>query len=298
MDAIWPRRADICLDCRSALPAGLPCPAGHPRTVSLASATGRARLLHEVWGPPEVRDRLRAMSRAGTTTSGGGLLFDGCAGLDWIGGDLGSVLIAVVLLFALGCLLWAAATGGAALVRWWRSRPAPAGALFPPADPGPPTGRSGTVVLCGSLAPDPLTWTRAVGFAAALEHRARFWRRPVTTLRDGASLGFDVVLDSGQRVRIRPGSLVVDLAGTRAIRPDRLLLAHYLAGLDPARDPDRDLDPFPATRVRALAIRPGDRVEVLGALEPRVNASAPPAGYREPAPTLLVPVGVARLRCL
>jgi hypothetical protein len=296
MDATWPPRPVVCLDCRSALPGGVPCPAGHPRAVELASVSGRERLLCEVWGSPFRRQRLRAMCRTGAGTSGGGMLFDGCSGLDWIDGDLGSILMAIVLLFALGCLLWAAATGIAALVRWWRSRLEPTGALWPPAGAGPPTGRTGTVVAHGALAPAPLTWTRSVGFGALLEHRSRLWRQPVTTLCDGASLGFDVLLDDGGRVRIPPGALLVDVTNARRVRPDRLLLAHYLAELDPQRDAASDLDPFPANRARTVAIQPGDRVEVLGPLEPRADPTAPSAGYREPASSTLIATGLPRLR--
>jgi hypothetical protein len=292
----WPRRTAICLDCRTALPAGLPCPAGHARTTSLVDRAGRERLMTEVWGPRDVRKQVRQAARAGATSSATGSLFD-CGGCDFIGGDLGEVLIALVVLFAAGVLLWAIAKGIAALIRWWRARPRPNGAARPGAEPGYSTHRPGTVVPRAGLAADPVTGSPCVGFAAALEHRASLWRRPVTMLRDGASLGFDVVLDSGERVRIPPGPLIVDLRATRAARVERLRLALYLGGLDAVRPPaDDDLGPFHSNLVRAVQIRPGDRVEVLGAFEPRPAADCE-TGYREAA-CVLVPAHVPRLRLL
>jgi hypothetical protein len=297
MKPSWPPRTAICLDCRTALPAGLPCPAGHARTASLADRAGREELMTEVWGPRDLRKQVREAARAGTTSSCTGSLFD-CGGCDFIGGDLGEVLIALVVLFAAGVLIWAIAKGIAALVRWSRARPRPQGAARPGADAGYTTRRPGTVVPRGGLAADPVTGSPCVGFAAALEHRASFWRRPVTMLRDGASLGFDVVLDSGERVRIPPGPLIVDLRATRAARVDRLRLALYLSELDTVRPPvDDDRDPFHSNLVRAIQIRPGDRVEVLGAFQPHPVAGGSETGYREAA-HVLVPAGVPRLRRL
>ena len=295
----WPPRPAICLDCRTALPAGAPCPAGHSRIATFAGGgPGREELLTEVWGPASIRQQLRDAARAGVTSGGCGALFDGCGGCDLVGLDIGETLIVIVVLFALGALVWLLACGIGALFRWWRSRSEPNGATRRGAGPEYPTGRTGTVVAHAGLAPDPITGTPCVGFAALLEHRSRWWRRPATMLRDGATVGFDVVLDDGERVHIPPGALLVDLAAARAVRVDRLQLALYLGELDPARDREDELDPFPCHRTRAVQIRPGDRVEVLAAVEarPAGGAAAGRGGYRDQASAVLVPAGVPRLR--
>jgi hypothetical protein len=72
----------------------------------------------------------------------------------------------------------------------------------------------------------------------------------------------------------------------------------YLGELDPARDTADDLDPFLCNLVRATQLRPGDRVELFGAVTVRPLVGAAPAGYRDPAPSLLVPTGVPHLRCV
>jgi len=295
----WPPRTAICVACRTALPPGVPCPAGHGRPASLADdGRDREALLTAVWGPAPLRQRLREMARAGAVSGGCGGLFDGCSGCDVVGSEL-EILAVIVVLFAVGVLVWCAVMGIAALVRWLRARPRPSGAAFPGAASGYATGRVGTVVLStGSLARDPLTSEACVGFAGALEHRAHWWNRPVTMLRDGATIGFDVVLDSGERVRIPPGPLIADLAAIPATRVDRMLLALYLGELDPARDTADDLDPFLCTRMRAAPIRPGDRIELLGPVAARPLAGAPAGGYRDPAPTVLVPTGVPAIRRL
>lgn len=292
----WPPRTAICLDCRSALPAGAPCPAGHGRIARLDSDGGREELLTEVWGPRPVRERLRSMARAGAASGGCGGVLDGCGGCDLVGGDVGEVLIAVAVLFALGAVLWCLVAGVGALVRWWRARPRPAGALLPAAAE-PATGRTGVVLAQAGLAADPLTGSPCVGFAASLEHRSGWLRRPAVMLRDGATLGFDVLLDSGERVRVPAGALRIDRAGARATRVDRMRLALYLGELDPARDRSDDLDPFLSNLMRAVQLRPGDRVELLGALRAQPLAGAAAGGYRDPAAGVLTPVGLPHLRC-
>ncbi|HEY8143738.1 MAG TPA: hypothetical protein VIG06_13735 [Kofleriaceae bacterium] len=294
----WPPRTAICVACRTALPPGVPCPAHHGRPVSLADGErGREALLTAVWGPPPVRQKLRDMARAGATSGGIGGLFDGCSGCDIIGGDLGEILMAIVIFIAIGVLLWCLVTAVSALVRRWRGRQRPRGAALP-GQPCLPTGRTGTVVARAGLQRDPLTGSPCVGFAAALEHRSSWWRRPVTMLRDGATVGFDILLDTGERVSVPPGPMVVDLGAARAARVDRMLLALYLGELDPARDTVDDLDPFLCNLMRAAQLRPGDRVELFGAVTARPLVGAAPAGYREPAPSFLVPTGVPHLRCV
>ncbi|HEU5059599.1 MAG TPA: hypothetical protein VFU21_23870 [Kofleriaceae bacterium] len=294
----WPSRTAICLDCRTALPDGAPCPAGHGRVAPIGG-DGRERLLTEVWGPPPVRQRLRGMARAGAASGGFGTALDGCGACDLVGVDLGEMLVVLVFFVAAGAILWCIGAAIAALIRWWRGRlPPPRGAALPGAASGPPTGRTGVVLATRGLASDPLGGSSCVGFAAALEHRSSWRRRPATLLRDGATIGFDVLLDTGERVAVPPGPLLIDLARAPARRIDPGRLALYLGEIDPARESADDLDPFLCNLSRGAQLRPGDRVEVLGGLRAALSVTnaAGAGSYRDPAPTVLVPTGVPLLR--
>ena len=112
-------------------------------------------------------------------------------------------------------------------------------------------------------------------------------------LRDGATIGFELVLDGGQRVRVPAGPCLVDLS--RAPGADREWASAHLARLDPAGVAADDLDPFLFHEARHLALRPGDRVEIRNRLIPTIDPRAPADGYRAAAATVLVPDGVPRL---
>lgn len=92
--------------------------------------------------------------------------------------------------------------------------------------------RFGRATACGTIRasagePDPLTGAPCVAFGAELHYRGR------VMLRDGATVGFDVELDTGERVVIAPGLCTLDTsAGVRASPSE-----HYLKGLDPQRGP-------------------------------------------------------------
>src|SRR5580704_13744369 len=99
---MWPAREAICLDCRTALPAGKRC-----HTVrSLRDPDERDALLDTVWGPKTLRRKLRDATRVGALGGTGAWLFDGCSSCDVA--DVGSnesFVVLVVVFFAI-VLLW------------------------------------------------------------------------------------------------------------------------------------------------------------------------------------------------
>jgi hypothetical protein len=192
------------------------------------------------------------------------------------------MLLAILVFAVVVGVIWLLARVAIDLVRRWRQRRGARGARRI-IELGAPTGQIGTIAA-GRQAPDPVggVWCAAFGIELATGSR--------TMLRDATTLGFDVALDSGQRVRVPPGPCVLDMAGAAVVRD--VALEPYLASIDPQRGSDPD--PFPCDRARVLALRAGDRVELLCRLVWVADAAAR-ASYREPA-AILVPEGVVQLR--
>lgn len=285
----WPERTTICLDCRTALPAGNPCPAGAShRVTSLRDREGREQLLDEVWGPKSLRRRIREASSAGMAGSTGGSFLNACSGCDiGLGDDLG-ILIAFILLFAAIALLWFV---GSWLVDVWRRRHAmrtARGARKQGALCGPRTEQIGRIVATHS-AEDPLTHEPCVAFATVLVQDKR--ATPQVMLRDGATLGFEVELDSGERVRIPAGACIIDVPD-RDVGTDRL--DRYRLELDPQRIRMDDLEPFPCDRIAHVTLRAGQRIEVVSELQPVGPGDG--GTYRRAPRSVLAPRGIARLR--
>jgi len=279
---MWPPRDAICLDCRTALSAGQPCPGGRHRVKSLREPAGREALLDEVWGPKPMRRRLREATRAGAIGSPGVGLLDGCGSCDLLNAaDDVRILAVLVVAFIAIVAIWFAVKLVIELVRRHRNRLRANGA----GRPGPRFGRAFArgKVAAGATEIDPVTKKPAVAFGIQLREP----RRGVM-LRDGATIGFTVELDSGECVNIPAGACAIDASYGNRVSLD----AAYSAAIDPLRNDD-DLDPFPGTEARLVVIAPGDRVEIHGALVP---APAPgETGYRD-ARVVLVPDGVAKLR--
>lgn len=296
----WPERRALCLDCRTALAfTSDPCPAGRSHRVrSLVAPAGRDALLTEVWGPLPIRRRIAAATRVGAVSGAGSALVDGCGGLAQcaiVDGE--ALLVGLALAVAVAAavfVVWLIASLARVLFRAWRRWPPhPRGARSAPASLGPRTGRFGRIV--SAERPDPLGARRCVGFAVELIHRRGPFARRRAMLRDAVSAGFDVELDSGERVRIPPGPLLVDARSFEPVHPGPDRLGDYLASLDPQRDSSDDLDPFPHGEIRQALLRTGQRVEVRGRLIPTADPSAAPSTYRDPAGVLLVPEGAPRL---
>jgi hypothetical protein len=251
----WPARTRICLDCRTLCTTT--CPAGHLRVVDLWK--GRERLVDAVWGPKAHRPALLAAAptvKSDSTWSGWDIF--GIFELDWFA------------LFAIaGALFWFL---GASLVKLFRKRAALATAQGA-VRRGMPllrTGQIGYVMGAGE----------AVAFGCELRHA------DTVMLRDGATIGFDVRLDSGELVRVPAGLCAFDMTNAPAMRD----VESYLASIDSWR---RDPDPFHHDDARRVTLEPGDRVELLCELDPCAGGTA---GYREAATASFVPRGFVRLR--
>ena len=110
-----------------------------------------------------------------------------------------------------------------------------------------------------------------------------------TMLYDAATVGFEIVLPSGERVRVPSGTCTLD-GSSEANRWD---VARYLGERFPL--PHTESDPFPFEEFRMCTLRPGDRVEILSPLVPQAE-SVHTGGYRDAFGTVLTPVGIPRLR--
>lgn len=283
---MWPTRDAICLDCRTTLAANMECPAGHRRVTSLGDPAGRSKLLDEVWGPVASRRRLREATRAAAVGGPSASLLDSCTGCDaGLAGDgVGSALLVLLVAFIAIVVVWYVAKLIVEIVRRYRDRPRPNGA----GHGGPTFGRAfacGTVVAVDQPAVvDPITSRPAVAYGVELRARGRG-----VMLRDGASVGFTVELETGERVRVPAGVCVVD-----ASRGESTVVAEtYLGAVDRFRG-SADVEPFPGADGRVVVIAAGDRVEIHGRLVPTPTGDE--RGYRDGAAIVLVPDGLAHLR--
>jgi hypothetical protein len=251
----WPARTRICLECRTLCTTT--CPAGHRRVVDLR--TSREQLVDAVWGPKAHRPALLAAApvvKSNSSWSGWDIF--GIFELDWFG-----------LILIAGALFWFL---GASIVKLFRKRAALATAQG--------AVRRGLPLLRTGQTGYVLGADEAVAFGCELRHA------DTVMLRDGATSGFDVRLDSGELVRVPAGLCAFDMTNAPAMRD----VESYLASIDPWR---RDPDPFHHDDARRVTLGAGDRVELLCELEPCAGGSA---GYREAATASFVPRGFVRLR--
>lgn len=286
------RRARICVSCRTLLDDGESCPGRTHKTVSLRSAEGRRALDDEVWGPDSRARKLRQAAKAGAGGAGAGSIVQGCdlPSLDGCGASDEVLLVLLALaIFTVAAiaLVWLVR----ALVRWIRAktaRPKPHGALRAPPAPASRAVAARGVVRTGTPLATP--WRAGSALAYAMElYEARVFGGGAM-LRDAESGGFEITLDDGRALRIPPGRVHV-VGRLEAVDVDRARIAERLEGLDPHAAPgSRAL--FPFDHARALAIGPGDRVEVLG----EVQASRDDGGGYRSSAAVVVPVGVPVLR--
>ncbi len=286
-------RTRICLACRTVLAEGDECPGGRGHgSIALTTPGGRKRLDDEVWGPDSRARALRQAAKAGAGGGGLGLGLEGCTGCELgevagLGELVAAVVVFVVVAVAAVLVVWVVKKI-IELVREWRDKPKPHGALLGAPKPrGRITGRG--VVLPGP--PIELPWTAGAASAYAFELHAKSVLGGLAMLRDAVTAGFDVQLDDGRVVRVPAGRIAVrGKLQKEPVTEERL--ERYLREVDPSRATEsRDL--FPHDFARALVVRPGDRVDVLGELEPLADASGS-SGYRANA-GVLAPVGVPKI---
>lgn len=296
-------RSRVCLDCRLVIGDLAACPGGPKhRVVDLASAA-RAALVDEVWGPPSWRRERRRLARAGGGGAAAGGVAEGigsCGGCDGcsgfgVGAELGEVvgallvilavaLIAVALVWAIGKLV--------AYIRARRNMPKPHGALLLPTR-HLSRRRARGVVLGEPRGVSALTSAPCVGWAVELSSK-RFVGNAVM-LRDGASLGFDVRLEDGRVARVPAGPLLLASGSALDEAPPRL--EEHLRSVDPAWAPGDEEPAIPFDRVAAIDVRPGDQVELVGALHLAPDPDALPT-YRGAGAMVLVPNEIIAIRRL
>ena len=298
-----PLRHRVCLGCRTLLAAGETCGAvrGHV-AAALDVPAERARLDDEVWGPDSRARKLRQAAKVGAGGGAFGGALQGCNACDALQGlegcgnlaDAGEGIVAVlVFIVAAAAFAIVAALVGwlvLALARYIRERmdkPKPHGALRKP--PRASGHRNGVGVVSGN-ARVALPWQKGEAVAYALELHAKTAFGGGALLRDATTAGFDVTLDDGRIVRIPAGRLTV-VGALEHASVDRDRVDRFLGDID-EQHADRTL--FPYDHAKAVAIAPGDRVEVLGELETTADATQG-HGYRASA-GLLTPVGVPVLR--
>lgn len=290
--AAFPVRTSLCLDCRTATTANAPCPHGHGagRVRSLRTRPDREQVLLAAWGPPEHRDRLR---RAGVAGAAGVASCSSCNIGEGIGVALEALIDPLVLL-----VLVVAVVGtfvGWLLARplaWrWRKRSAklaPLAAIDEPTPLGAGPGLRGQVMPGSRERDEPLTQSPCVAFAARLRHQAS----GTVMLRDGATVGFELVLGSGERVWVPPGDCVLEAPRS----PERQLLASsYVRQIDALGGADNDLDPFLHDQVELVTLRPGDEVELLSEVTTQPDPAPQRWGFRAGA-SLLTAAAPVRLR--
>lgn len=288
-------RTAICLDCRTVLHEGEACDGGPGhRVTSLRHATGRERLLEEVWGSEPARRRAIArhqrrmtvvMTAMGAGIAVGALV---CVLIMSLLDAPTSILLVPAVLFPFFIILVDD------LARH-RASLLPAGARHLPAPSRRRVALPGRIVS-GETIPAPVTSRPCVGYGLALV-RTRA-RAGAVMLHDAATGGFDVKLDDGRTVRVPAGRLCLEAPLPRVSDAPGEGLDGYLKALDPTRAPGDLLDPFAHDLAFEARLRPGDRVEVLAALEVVPDVRAPPTGYRQAAATVLVPDGVPTIRCV
>jgi len=290
-------RQALCLDCRAALRAGEKCDAGlGHRVVDLRNGDGREQLLTEVWGPPDVRRRLKQMAAAGGAGAAGSSVGVpacelGCEALVFDPG-FGLVIMAIVGIFM---LLYVATVKAKHAIEKRRNRPVPNGArVLPRMVRGLPNrGRIKAV----EQEVRAVSGKRAAAFSLRLLRKKS--HQSELMLSDGEGGGMTLETDSGETIIIPPGRLRLEAPEARLREAPAEGVGCYLDALngDYLADP-QELELIPYDRAEEATLRVGDRVEVRGRLERRADPTREASGYRDASAGVLVPRGVPRLKLL
>jgi len=286
----------ICLACRAVYPAGWVCDAGGlHEVVSLVTPAGRKALVEAVWGDEDVRRHgLREVERhtrrqfqlaaVGLVTGAGGVMLalPGASAVALLGGLAGA---------AVGHL------GGYLAAR--RATPIyPRGATAPAATAPAARGR----LRASASVDSPASATPCAAWAIELRFEGVWGERVM--LRAGGTGGFDVALDSGERARVEAGPIRIAGGMSQLGDVETAELDRYLRELDPGAGRTEPFPPIPYNVVAEQTVMAGDRVELLGELEPSIVGGAGGAGpgagplYRDAPATVLIPRGLPTLRML
>jgi len=222
----------------------------------------------------------------------------GCGILDCATGAgefLPAVAIIVVAAGA-GILLYMLIAFIVRTIRRRRNRLKPNGAVRPPM---PPRGgrRHPGIIARDAATISSLAGEQVAAFGVRLTSK-RFLGSSVMLL-DGVSSGFTVQLAGGRTVQVPAGRVRVEGPANRGSNLSQQRMEAHLAQIDPTRrNPEAadELDPIPYDHAVELTLKPGDSVEVIGRLEVVPDPTAPAAGYRDVAASVLQPTSGILLR--
>lgn len=271
----------VCPRCRRLARAGT-CSVDGETTLVLRDAAQRERMVERVWGDAAQRQALRASQakrldpqRAAVGSVTGALTF----GASYIG--TGNGLLSLIVGGVTG-LLGAAVAVARPLV------------LIPtPASPLPAWPRVGLgKVVHGEELLAPGSATPCVAWAVELRNAGPWGTR--TVFRAGATLGMDIVMDGGDHVRIPAGALWLD-GPLAQLDGEERTIDDLVEDVDPG-GADSEWTLFPFNIIMEQHLDEGDRVEVLGVVEPRPVANDDMRLYRDAPTTELVHAGLPVLR--
>jgi hypothetical protein len=258
------------------------CPVDDNTALVLADPAQRERMVELTWGTPAHRDNLRKSTSQrldARRTLTGGVTFAMMTGAIYIGTGEGLISLASGAIMGLFSGVFAAA------------RPL---VLIPgsaPAMPSWPRIGTGRIVHADELVA-PGSGTPCAAWAVELRYDGPWGTR--TIFRAAASLGLDIVMDGGDHVRIPAGALWLD-GNFIQLDGEHASIDELLREVDPL-GADSDWQLFPFNIIREQLLDEGDRVEVLGVVEPRPAHADDPRLYRDAPAIELVHTGVPVLR--
>ena len=271
----------LCPRCRRLVSPAAPCPLDGATPLDAHTKEARERLVEVMWGPLAERTALQAVRLpAGSQRLTSGLL----------GGTM--TLMAMVSAHVAPVLAIAAASFSAVACGALRG---PRRRVLVPADatalPAFPVVGRGQIENARPLTA-PGSGLQCAAWTIELRHEGSWGAR--TTLRAGASAGFDVRLDGGERVRVPAGALWIDGPLSQVDDEDGAI-ADLLRVLDP-RGATADWPLFPYNVIRESTLPLSGTVEVRGQVASRPLQDLAGLTYREAVPSVLVPVGLPVLR--
>jgi hypothetical protein len=270
----------VCPRCRRLVRPGR-CDVDGNEALELADPVQRERMVELSWGTPEHRKTLRRSIEKPLAPRRAFL------------GTVTFAVSTVVGFFATHETTLALLCGGVVGVIGvlaGAARPLiliPAGA---PALPAWPKVGSGKIVHGEELIA-PGSGTPCVAWTIELRYAGSWGTR--TVFRAGATLGMDIVMDGGDHVRIPAGPFWLD-GPLLQLDGEERSIDELLEEIDPSGE-DNDWKLFPFNIIMEQHLDEGDRVEVLGVVEPR-PVQGEDRLYRDTPTIELVHAGLPVLR--
>jgi hypothetical protein len=282
------RLTAVCPRCRRLVRADRACELDGSDGLELHELASRDRLVEATWGSVARRDELRGQlaQRIGARRARSGVI--GYVAAAAIGYAFQTDAVQALLTGLIGVPL------GLSFAVARRRILVPPDAAPLPSWPNV-VGRGRVVAAREVVAPG--TLARCAAWSLELRYQGSWGTR--TTLRAGATAGFDVRLDDGDHVRVPAGAIwlanrLAQVDGEDAIVDD---LVRQL-------DPLGVRSPWPLFQFNVIAertLQADDRVEVLDSVEPRVIPAEPAeaAGlFRDAQPTMLFHMSLPVVRIL